>query len=230
MKSQLYLYPDLRSYYKEHIRVYRDFYWERLFPNFNNIEDEADQYARDRFDSLLSSPGDPSIDPSEIAEQVQGEAIQFYEQFNLVHYTFIASSISSLYVIWEQQLRKFLYEERKHDYEIDFEKFCTKGMNDIQSILNKYGIDITTFKSWDLIKELQLLNNTIKHGDGSSARKLYKINKRLFKEDTLSRSKIQYLDSTMLEENLAISQKDFQIYADNLIQFWDELPERVYEK
>lgn len=227
-KSQLYLDEGRRMYFKEHIKVFREFYLEKLYPNFENIEVDAEKYAQEKFKQLSSAVKSPAIDFSDIAEKALDESIQFYENFNIVHYTFIASSIASLYVIWEQQTRKFLYDEISHDSHIDFENFCTNGMRGIKNNFNNFDIDLTTFACWDELEELRLLNNVIKHGDGNSANDLNDLNEDLFKKDLFVDSVKENLDTTILEENLNISKKDFIRYSEVIIQFWSEVPERAY--
>lgn len=230
IKSQLYLDEGRRMYFKEHIKVFRDFYLEKLYPNFENIKVDAEKYAQEKFKQHSSTVKNPEIDFSTIAEKALDESIQFYENFNIVHYTFIASSIASLYVIWEQQTRKFLYDEISHDSQIDFENFCTNGIKGIKSNFKKFDVDITTFTCWDELEELRLLNNVIKHGDGNSANDLYDLNEDLFKKDLFGDSVKENLDTTILEENLNISKEDFIRYSEAIIQFWVEVPERSNPK
>ena len=73
--------------------------------------------------------------------------------------------------------------------------------------------------------------NVIKHGDGSSAKKLRDINPDLFKKPDLFNKESQMIElckTTLLEETLNIDQNTLLCYKDALLSFWDSIPERNY--
>ncbi|NLY82456.1 MAG: hypothetical protein GX078_06730 [Clostridiales bacterium] len=64
--------------------------------------------------------------------------------------------ISTLYQFWEQQVRKFIFEEvtRTHKFidkkgkEVDFAAFCTRGIDDIKDEFYEFGQDLEKLNSW----------------------------------------------------------------------------------
>jgi len=85
-----------------------------------------------------------------------------------------------------------------------------------------------SFDSFPQLDELRLLSNTIKHGDGSSARALKEIKPDLFRQPEFDITIDLPLDSTLLEENMHISENDFNRYSVNLSNWWDEFPEQSF--
>jgi hypothetical protein len=135
--------------------------------------------------------------------------------------------ISSLCQVWEQQLIKLLKTEMKHDgYEFD-----DKGLEfkDIKEAFKIHNVDLEKLECWKPIKELRWLVNVFKHGDGNSAKSLRRVRPDLFKSEYDGKTDmLEFHDSSVLEVTLRISNNDFLKYHDALIEFWDELPERMY--
>ncbi|MCX5903213.1 MAG: hypothetical protein NTV89_07020 [Proteobacteria bacterium] len=228
MKSQLYLYPQLRNILKGQILSFSKTFNERLFPAFNNIENEAEEYTEKIYEKFCENCFSEYVDLADLADSAMDKGVAYYSELNLVHYSFTAMSISSLYHLWEQQVRKFLFDEMRHTYKLDFKTFCVHGITEIKEFFKHHNIDLETLSVWDKIDELRLLCNVIKHGDGKSADELKSKNSNLFRESFLSEEFTLPLDTTLLEENLIINQLLFNEYAGILSCFWEELPERCY--
>jgi hypothetical protein len=227
MKSQLYLPEMTRRYLKSEISDYIEIYFKKLLPVFKDIESDADKYANNFYDNFMSQPAyDDSIDPSSIAENAQEEGIEHYSYLKLGKYNLTATWHATLYQLWEQQLRLFLFREMSHVYKIQFETFCT-NLSEIKEKFKLHNVDIESFSCWPQINELSLLCNVIKHGDGCSAKKLRKIKSTLFKQED-GTDHIEIFKTTLLEETLNINEMTLQNYRDALLSFWDEIPERNY--
>ena len=226
----LYLHYKLREIYKSEITSFQKLFNERLFPSFNNIENEAEKYTEDEYDRLGSQVHPEWIDMSDIADQALEKGANYFEELSRVKYAFTAMAITSLYHMWEQQVRRFLYKEMRHDFRLEMSEFCTGGVKDILKIFNYYQVDLTGFECWDNIDELRLLCNVLKHGAGKSAQQLYQINSDLFKKSWLNYSEPRFLETTLLDENMNINQGLFNQYAISLVTFWSVLPERCYLK
>lgn len=70
MRSQLYLWEDLRKEMKKELTYIYKFYFERIEPVFANAETEADEFAERTWDEAMSAPwdGESDVDPSGIAD------------------------------------------------------------------------------------------------------------------------------------------------------------------
>lgn len=227
MRSQLYLHSQRRELLKSEISAFNRVFNQRLFPTFENIEEEADKYSERIYEELGQQPGDGSIDMSDIAEFALDKGITFYDELSFVKYSFTAMAIASLYHLWEQQVRKFLYDEMKQSFRINFTGFCKGGIKDIKLHLRSYGIELEKLESWNMLNELRLMCNVIKHGDGKSAKELAQINKSLLVNPRRMFSDSTPLDTTLLEERLNVTLDLFNSYSEKLLQFWDEMPERA---
>ena len=227
MKSQLYLPEVTRRYLKSEISDYVKIYSQKLLPVFKDIESDADKYANDFYDNSMSQPAyNGYFDPASIAENAQEEGIEHYSYLKLGKYSLTATWHATLYQVWEQQSRRFLFQKISRVYNIQFETFCTK-LIEIKEKFKFHNVDIESLSCWPQINELHLLCNVIKHGGGDSAKRLRKIKPELFKQD----DNIDYMKTfktTLLEETLNINEMTLKNYRDVLLSFWDEIPERNY--
>lgn len=227
MKSQLYLPEAKREHFKSEISDYVEVYCQKLLPVFKDIESDTDKYTDDFFDNSMSQPAaDDFNDPSSIAEDAMEEGIEHYSYLKLGKYNLTATWHATLYQVWEQQSRRFLFQEISHVYNIQFETFCTK-LSEIKEKFKFHNVDIESFSSWSQIDELYLLCNVIKHGGGCSEKRLRKIKPALFKQET-NMDYMKTFMTTLLEETLNINEITLQRYKEALLTFWDEIPERSY--
>ncbi len=218
-----------RRYLKSEISSYVEIYFQKLLPVFKDIENDAENYAKDFYNDFMSQPAtDDFVDSASIAEKALEIGIEHFSYLKLGKYNLTATWHATLYQLWEQQLRLFLFREMSHVYKIDFKTFST-NLKEIKDNLKFHNVDIEKFSCWPQIKELCLLCNVIKHGDGDSAKRLRKFKPSLFKKD----NDIDYMEvykTTLLEETLNIDETTLQNYKKALLFFWDEIPERNYSK
>jgi len=227
MKSQLYLPKIMREILKSQISDYVGIYSQKLLPVFKEIERDADKHANDFFDNSMSQPasGD-SFDPASIAETARDEGIDYYLYLSLGKYNLTATWHATLYQVWEQQTRRFLFQEISCVHNIPFEKFCT-NLSELKEKFRFHNVDIESFSCWSQISELSLLCNVIKHGEGPSAKELRKIKPMLFKQEH-GTEYMKTFKTTLLEVTLRVDEKTLQNYSEALLSFWDEIPERNY--
>jgi hypothetical protein len=227
MKSQLYVPEITRRYLKSEISDYVEIYSQKLLPVFKDIESDANKIRDDSYDNLMSQPayGD-FIDPSSIAEDAKDIGIEHYSYLKLGKYSLTATWHATLYQVWEQQSRRFLFKEISRVYNIPFETFYI-NLSKIKEKFKFYNVDIESFSCWPQINELSLLCNVIKHGDGYSAKELRKIKPTLFKQEE-GTDHMEIFKTTLLEETLNINEMTLQNYRKALLSFWDEIPERNY--
>ena len=84
--------------------------------------------------------------------------------------------------------------------------------------------------AWNKIKELRLLVNVIKHAEGDSEEKMRKTRPDCFIQDIYGTEydPMSLYHTTLLEPTLMIKEQDFIDYFNALVQFWSDLPERMY--
>jgi hypothetical protein len=234
MRSQLYVPATTRRHLKEELQSFVRIYTQQLSPVFGNIEREAESVANDFYETFMSQPADDySIDPSSIAEHATDLGVQHYSYLSLGKYNLTATWHATLYQLWEQQVRLFLFREISHIKNLKFKSFCTK-INEIKETFACHNVNVHKFVAWPKIDELRLLCNVLKHCDGSAAAQLRKVNPGVFRKEPAFLDENEQIDlmerekTTLLKETLVIDQMTLENYKEALLSFWDELPERNY--
>ena len=232
MKSQLYLYQDLRKKYIRDLTHIKELFFERIQPIFANAENEATAYQNQIWDNLMSQPcsEESIIDPSDFVETVQEAGLEKYEILSLMKYRNISMWISCMCQIWEQQLFSFICNEARIEGLQYDESDLKKGFAFSKEVFTRHQQPFENLACWPKIRELRALVNVIKHSEGDSEQKLRKMRPDYFEYDT-DIGKYDLLSlyhSTLLEATLQINDKDFIDYYDALIAFWNELPEWMY--
>lgn len=180
MESLLHLCDGTREIMIRRLKLYVDTYKNRVSVVFGDIEKEADDFADKYYNDILNQTADydqlDSICSADVAQQAIEIGWDYYQDLNLMKYILRLTWIAILYQFWEQQVRKFLYREVNRYGDIEFKKFCTR-IDDIKECFKKHNVEIEKLQSWQLLEELRLVCNVIKHGDGSAARKLQELSR-----------------------------------------------------
>jgi len=238
MRAQLYLDNRIRKMLKEPFETFAKTYHERVIPIFSSLEEESQAIADEKYEDLGRYFNPENDDPADYAEMAWEAGLEHYESMSLMQYNMRLMWISTLYQFWEQQVRKFVFEEvtRTHKFidkkgnDVDFAGYCTRGIDDIKEEFNEFGIDLEKLNSWSRIEELRLLANVIKHGEGWSATKLKELRPDYFDAGIISTDLLDLYKTTLGERVLNIDDSEYEIYCDAIIQFWDELPEVMYSR
>lgn len=136
MRSQLYLYGELRKKFKRPIELYKETYSNKILSVFSKIEEEAEKIADRRYRELGQYFNPDCHDEADFAEYAWNAGLDYYEGMSLIRYNTKLMWISTLYQFWEQQVRKFIFEEvtRTHQFvdkkgnEVPFKDFCIKEL------------------------------------------------------------------------------------------------------
>lgn len=221
MVSQLYFWKPLMEMHKKELTLVKDYY-DRTKLYFENIEGEAESYANSIYNNYTGS-----TDMDVVAEWASEKGLEMYQTLAIMKSNHLLMTISMLYYVWEQQLRRFIINELRHSYVFDKKRL---EYSDIQEILELHGVKIGDTKSWSIIRELKFLVNTIKHGDGNSADKLRKVRPDFFKHKMIETDLLDLNDAVLLDSiSLQIDENDLYNYVNATKGFWDEMPERAFE-
>lgn len=193
----------------------------KINPVFENIEAESEAIAKERYDELGKCFNPDYHDASDFADDAWEAGLEHYEGMALMRYNTKLMWISTLYQFWEQQVRKFIYEEvtRTHQFidkkgnEVSFKDFCSRGIDDIKEEFLEFDQDIEKLSCWSKINELRLLANVIKHGNGGSATRLKQLRSDFFRGDYLNSDLLDYYKTTLNEAALNINDDEFQKYG-----------------
>ncbi|MFT0601297.1 hypothetical protein ACMHYP_10740 [Bacillus cereus] len=202
---------------KSHIALYKKMHSNYNATNellYSNLSERFEQYQEEVYNEQVNQYSNPiDIDYAEIGS----EANFRLEQDLLMKYQFHFSSLVNLYQVFEQQIRKLLYKELNHRLsnvrtQEDMPNFATT-FGAIKILFKKLNYPFGETPSWSTIDELNKISNTYKHGDGNSAKSLYRKNKDIFANESTrffyydepkskeeERAYINSLDSKELEE------------------------------
>lgn len=244
---------NINIYFPESLRDDYIKFYESILKKYNdtnelvhsNLKDKFQEYREEEYGKLFKIYSDPSDmpDPGELA------SIRIEMDF-LMKYQYHFMSLVNLYHVFEQQIRKLLYEELNHstsnvETKEKYDKFATT-FRDVKKVLKKIKYSVGSNPQWPAIDELNKIANTYKHGDGPSAQALYKFNKNIFTNESNryiyfsnyeEKSKNNIVSSngnsglTINKELTTISEivlredtTPFKKYINAIIKFWNEFP------
>lgn len=224
MQTQLYFWKPVVERHKTELSTVADYY-AKTKVYFNDIDGEAKKYRSKLYSEYR---GNEDTDYSAVSEWAEEESVELYQALLTMKSNHLLMTISLLYHTWEQQLIKFTIRELAHYFEF---KERVMQFNEVKKIFKLHKVSIDETDSWKMIRELKLLTNTIKHGDGESAKKLRKIRPEIFE------SSFGGYSSDLLELNgavlldgytLKVTENDLIEYIIATKGFWDEMPERAF--
>ncbi|MDQ0160728.1 hypothetical protein [Alkalibacillus salilacus] len=220
METQLYFWKPLMEKFKSELSLVETYY-DRTRVQFSDIEGEAQRYADHVYSSSFA---DEDTDPSVVAEQSWEIGLDQYNRLNIMKVDHLLMTISMLYHMWEQQVVKFALKET--DGRIDYQGRSLE-YREAKAIFEAHEVDIEKTNSWQKIKELKCLVNTIKHGEGQSSRRLRKMRPDFFSFSGLET--MSYNVSVLTDGySLQITEDELYSYVASTKHFWDEMPERAY--
>ena len=232
MRSQLYLCEPLRRQYIDDLVTIKAMFIERIQPIFADPESEAEKYKEELWESIMNRPcgEDDWTDPGNYVDFVQDKAIERYEILSLMKYRNIGMWISCLCQVWEQQLFSFIIHEAEQEGLKYDPADIKRGFAFTNEAFKFHQQRFEDMPVWIKIKELRLLVNVIKHAQGDSEEKLRRIRPDYFIQDLCGTKydPMSLYHTTLLEPTLMIKEQDFIDYFDVLVQFWRNLPERMY--
>jgi len=190
---------------------------------FHEIESEAEDYADRVFHEY---PAAEDTDPSDVAQWAMEEGIELYDSLSIMKSNHLLMTVTMLFHMWEQQLICFTIRELTTYTKLGKKVFSWR---DVKDILCLYGIRIEETEVWPKIRELRVLANTVKHGDGHSARDLREIRPDFFASVMLPNTDTLELSGSVLLDaySLHVSDCDLFDYVEATKGFWDEMPERA---
>jgi hypothetical protein len=166
------------------IRAYRDGFTKRIPPAFAGIEDEVEYIACEEMRRLEINLDPNHYDIDDLIEMASESAQRRYETLADTRQGVVNLFVAGLYHLLAQQFDcmvkillpspSFQDDDEKRQFEAD------DTMTKFVKVIDQQGINIKSAKQWERIQELKLIANTVKHGSGSSAAKLYEKRPELF--------------------------------------------------
>ncbi len=260
---ELYLNPYIQKNYariydvlnNNHKRTYETVYKDLK----EDTEKVAKVYEQEAYAAISNRYFSEYDDGSDYYQEIEEYIVSRVQEDYLMHYHFELMALSNLYQVFEQQLRKWLFEEMTHrhngyinqieitlDKDEDYGKFyshfgsLTRVLEELNltftitvddnmilenpEYLFEDTIEIAIVKTdiWKLIRECNLISNTFKHGNGHSAKALYKVRPELFNKADKTKLMDLYM-TTNLVEVLDVDKVSFETYANAMKEFWSNM-------
>jgi hypothetical protein len=225
---QLDMTPDMKWWiFEEH-----DFYVaqinERVIAQFQDLNGDADRYAKAEYRRLSERPGRGDGDMAAVAEHAHDNAVEYYRMLADLKQSVILGALSGLYHQWEKQLRDFIEMELVHDMSrTEATKIAwSRDIANVFHFLGGIGWDVRAEAFFPLIDACRLVVNVYKHGQGNS---LTELNSKYpeYLPDQLA--KLVEIDgsSNPYHDWLSVSEDGFAKMAGGLRAFWEQFPERL---
>ncbi len=205
---------------------------KKVLPSFEGINSEAEDVESATYDELMSTTGDPDTDPGNLAESALDAGIAYYESMVNLEQSFLNLLPIWIYHLFEQHLLIFHKSrvlnpgEEKDISKINLREFIQR--------VKKEEIDITTFSSYDQIKVLRLLANTVKHAEGDSCQSLHEQRPDFFERKDPFFKEIQSPSRLPVELPLGgagifVSLDNIKEFINAIKDFWNEFWVKVEE-
>ena len=167
------------------IEVFQQYAVKETLSLYSGLEERADKIADDEFERLGSEPAgeDCDGDMSVFAEIAQEKGIAFYETMTGLRQGILNLLASGLFHLVEQHLADLC-----RDGAITIEPPADTKLDVVADWYKEhFGLDLRTLSAWNTLDELRLVANTVKHGEGSSARQLRRRRPELFVHPDVAR-------------------------------------------
>jgi hypothetical protein len=195
----------------------------------------AGQLASGYYNRIASQPAGEyeDVDMAAVAEAAESHSYQWWNMMTSLRQTMLNLIAVGLFHLVEQQLATL-----SHDGLFNEPVKNTKVLVVADWFQTELGVNLKTMPSWNIINEMRLVGNTVKHGEGGSARDLREANPALFTDPTHA----EFLRSQGLDPNeiaghvieAPLSGEDFFVtedilrgYAENAVSFFFEIADEV---
>lgn len=164
------LWPERRRTIIERLDFYYEQALSRVIGQFNNIEEEADQFARESYDRRGQRFDPDYHDEGEVAEAAWDDGVNHYMLLSGMRQQMIFAVAAGMYHEWDKQLREWLENELGHNFKLDKLKvqIWKQDIGSLFDMLDGWGWNLKVQPFHDLIDACRLVVNVYKHGAGSS--------------------------------------------------------------
>lgn len=231
VKINVWLYDHQREEFISIHKKILEKYNAIIQTTFSEIEKSTEKYGDELLEKYGSMYDYETVDPGDIFENISYEKYEYYQMEKLMEYNIKLSILSVAYQIFEQQLRKFIYQELNQSFSpVRTEEFSEVGTNmgKIKELYNAVGYNLESYEYWNDISVMSDIVNTFKHGKGRSSEKLYKSRPDLFLKSYFNKENLMDQELTSNAAIvLDIDEIDIEHYISIIINFWNQFPEHT---
>jgi len=216
-----------RKMFIPQVQAFADCLTKRLLPTFENVEEEAKKVEQEEYERLsLKYPYEDGPDDATLWEWAQDEAISYYQVIHDAEQGVVNLFAIGLYHLLEQHLSLFVRRWLVFDDKVPAQIWDTA-----KALLLERGVDIETVPSYPKVKELRLLANCIKHGDGRACEGIRELRPELFcsphSKDLEVSVELSLPHTPIIQplggEAVYVSKEEFEAYVGAVKSFWAEL-------
>jgi hypothetical protein len=159
-----------------------------------------------------------------MAELAFNEAMDYAVTLSSMRFSTLSLFSAALYHMSEQHLidlrQEILFDDGHEAVSADAA---------IEWFKDEVGLNLKTLRSWELINELRLVANTVKHAEGGSAKALRRVRPQLFVFPGLEDRYLLHLRlrTPLFGQELFVTRDDFVRYHQGSVSFWTELGEEL---
>ena len=210
----------------EELQYYASVFQDRIAPAFDGLEDEAKRIEDEEYERLGQFVDPENADPSYGAEEAYFKGVDFYLANDAVRQGLFNLMIAGLFHLLEQQAQYLATRILSNPL---IQPDGSGGFHQLKSLLaREFHINIESFRCWAQLKELRLVANTVKHGDGRSSDELKALNPALFKDPNDPLPQFYGLPlRPLVGEGLRLTSDHFKDYKTCVETFWSELTDAL---
>lgn len=231
VKINVWLYDYQREEFMSIHKKILEKYNVIILSTFSEVEKNTEKYGDELLEKYGSMYDYETVDPGDIFENISYEKYEYYQMEKLMEYNIKLSILSVAYQIFEQQLRKFIYQELNQSLSpVRTEEFSKVGTNmgEIKDLYNIAGCNLESYEYWNHINILSDIVNTFKHGKGRSSKRLYNSSPNLFLKSYFSKENLMDQELTSNAAIvLDIEEINIEHYISVIINFWNQFPEHT---
>lgn len=222
--------PFRQSLIKGHL-FYVEQAWKRLLSQFDNIEADAEQAAKEWLERSEQHFDPDRHDPGDFLEAAHNVGIEFYGLLSDMREQTRLSIVAGMFHEWDKQLRDWLAREIQHWHRGNDAtlKVWSADFGQIANLLESFGWNVRSTDYLRTLDACRLVVNVYKHGEGKSLNEL----RNSFPEyldDPFSGSGGVFSDTKYRDHTqLKVSDDQFQAFSDAILAFWRGVPKNVLD-
>lgn len=207
-----------RSIFGSPIRHYAEILRSRVMPIFDDLDGERKRIA----DDVLAAPHWGPDDLDSALEAAYEHSLEHTLQFMELRTVFLATGVAGLFHLFEKQLYGFLNHELRRNLTKSIERWedAVVAINTLDQPKNISGqTELQVAFNAPAIKELRLVANVVKHGQGRSYDDLTAMGARVIDPRRLTND-FTIGQHSIFGVALAIDNDDIDRYVEALLAFW----------
>jgi len=204
---------------------------KRLLSSFENLEEQAHEFADNWFHELNQQFNHEFCDRDAILERGYEESIEHYISLNNLKKQAYLSVLSGMFHQFDKAVRNWLAKEMEYISKNGENTRLAIWMKDFPELINLMdGLGYQISQS-DFCKELlicHLVVNVYKHGRGKSFERLMENRPEYFTTKYDNQIPEDSRKWFISHDRLEIKDEEIELFSNAIVAFWNFIPENVY--